>query len=268
MHKHLMSFATLAGLLLIPGITRAAPDPVQVCSLYGPGFHYVAGTDTCQSELTGDTRQQTTGGTWRSLLPYPEGKWVATPQAECSPGRAVTLGTFSNNDFALNDRARKQTRAIPVAVNRGEFISKVIMSGGFFDPRTPARHGANSADGLCVRSVDPGVLENFGGGPENPAFGNGLLPIGCVANSRIVNMPAAYSVSATSAYPSIDAFFPDSSQTAVSGPYAYGSKLVVTTDFGGPSMQQLTYFDAIAGTDKPLAGNVSVSVCIQPGTAR
>jgi hypothetical protein len=33
-------------------------------------------------------------------------------------------------------------------------------------------------------------------------------------------------------------------------------------------MQQLTYFDATAGTDKPLAGNVSVSVCIQPGTAR
>ena len=212
---------------------------------------------------------QTEGGTWRSLLPYPEGKWVVAPVLECLPGRLVTLGTFSSNDFFPNAWYRKQTRAIPVPVSRGDFVSKVFMGGGFMDPRVPNRRGTNGTDGLCVRSVDPGVYETQGEGPAlNPPFGNGMLPIGCVANSRIVNMPAAYAISATAAYPNIDAFYLDGAQQSISGPYVYGSKLVVTTDFGNTSMQQLTYFDARIGSNRPLAGSVSVSVCIQPGAIR
>lgn len=268
MNKHLMSFATCAGLLLASPASFGAVEYVKVCSLYGAGFHYIPGTDTCLNGSTGDARQQTEGGTWRSLLPYPEGKWTTMPKLDCLPGRVVTLGTFSSNDFSANAWNRKQTRAIPVMVNQGEFISKVIMGGGFSDPRTPNRHGANGTDGLCVRSVDPGEMENTPNGMVNPPFGNGMLPIGCVANSRIVNMPAAYSVSATSAYPSIDSSYLDGNQSAVSGPYTYGTKLVVTTDFGSSSMQQLTYYDARIGSNRPLAGNVSVSVCIQPGTVR
>ena len=269
-NKHLMSFAACAGLLLVPPVSTATPvEYVRVCSLYGAGFHYVPGTDTCINETTGDTRQQTEGGTWRSLLPYPQGKWVASPPLECLPGRIVTLGTFSSTDFSPNVWNRKQTRAIPVMVNRGEFVSKVIMAGGFSDPRIPNRHGVNGTDGLCVRSVDPGEIETQGDGSSvNPPFGNGMLPIGCVANSRIVHMPAAYAVSATSAYPSIDSFYMDGAQATVSGPYTYGTKLVVTTDFGNSSFQQLTYFDARMGSTRPLAGNVSVSVCVQQGMTR
>jgi hypothetical protein len=43
---------------------------------------------------------------------------------------------------------------------------------------------------------------------------------------------------------------------------------VVTTDFGGNSMQQLTYFDGRSNSNQPLAGSVSVSVCLQLGTTR
>ncbi|MES2632282.1 MAG: hypothetical protein V4669_04880 [Pseudomonadota bacterium] len=162
----------------------------------------------------------------------------------------------------------KQTRAIPLKLERGEFVSKVIMSGGFFDPRIPNRTGANGMDGICVRSVDPTVVENTPEGPYTPPYGNNMLPIGCVANSRIVNMPAAYSVSATAAYPSIESFYMDGSQSTVSGPYTYGTKLVVTTDFGSQAIQQLSYYDARAGSNQPLAGSVSVSVCVQNGGTR
>lgn len=269
MKMHLMSSALLAGLLLAPTANAAPVEYVRVCSLYGAGFHYIPGTDVCLNETTGDARQQTEGGTWRSLLPYPEGKWVASPVLECLPGRLVTLGTFSSNDFHPNVWNRKQTRAVPVPVNRGEFVSKVFMSGGFMDPRLPIRRGTNGTDGLCVRSVDSGVYETQPDGPAlNPAFGAGMLPMGCVANSRIANMPAAYGISATAAYPNIDAFYLDGAQQSVSGPYTYGSKLVVTTDFGNTSMQQLTYFDARIGSNRPLAGSVSVSVCIQQGATR
>jgi hypothetical protein len=200
------------------------------------------------------------------LLPYPEGKWVTVPSLECGPpvGRLVTLGTFASTDFSVNPWNRKQTQPVPLSVKPGEFISKVMMSGGFFDPRIPNRHGAPGTDGLCLRSIDPNVIENFGNSSFNPAFGNGNLPVGCIANSRIMNMPAAYSVTATSAHPSIDSFFIDAQQT-VSGPYTYGSKLVVTTDFGSASSLLLTYYDAVAQTTKPLAGKVTVSVCVDQG---
>jgi hypothetical protein len=137
------------------------------------------------------------------------------------------------------------------------------MSGGFYDPRLPARSGTNSNQGLCVRSIDPDVFE----APNsiNPLYGDGGLPIGCVANNRIANMPAAYSVSATAAYPEIDAYF--SSDQSVAGPYAYGDELVVTTDLGpiGNAPLALTYTDDSSGTPvtKPMAGTLSVWVCIQ-----
>lgn len=263
MKKSLASVAAGAALLFATSASQAVIEYVKVCSLYGVNFNYVPGTDICHDATTGDSRQVTESGVWRSLLPYPEGKWTTTPAQECLPGRIVTLGTFSTSDFSLNPWGRMQTQAVPVPVQRGEFVSKVIMSGGFSDPRLPRRQGSNALDGLCVRSVDPGVMENYGGGTINPPFGNGMLPVGCVANSRILNMPAAYAISATSAYPNVDVFYIDGGQNTVSGPYTYGSKLVVTTDFG--PFRALNYFDARVGSSRPLKGQVSVSVCVLPG---
>ena len=266
MNKHWTSFAACAGLLLVAPAGFAQPvEYVRVCSIYGSGFHYIPGTDVCRNDSNGDTRQQTEGGTWRSILPYPEGKWVMLRQEDCTYGRVVTLGTFRSSDFSDNPWHRKQTRAIPVNLYRNEFVSRVIFSGGFQDPRLPIRRGSNGSDGLCVRSVDDQV-QNTGGGPINPPFGNGGLPIGCVANSRILNMPLAYSVSATAAYPNIDAHYLDAGQSAVGGPYTYGSKLVVTTDFGSAAFQQLVYHDARSSSNQPLAGSVTVSVCVQRGS--
>lgn len=260
----MISLVLGAGLLGAATPGHAAVEYVKVCSLYGAAFHYIPGTDICQNDRTGDTRQQTVGGTWRSLTPYPTGKWVTAAWQECAPGRTIELGPFTSTDFTLNAWDRKQTQAVRVDVRPGEFVSKVIMSGGFYDPRLPERHGAPGTDGLCVRSTDPNVMETFPGGPENPLWGNGMLPIGCVANSRIINMPAGYAVAATSAYPSIDAFFVDAAHT-VSGPYTYGSRLVVTTDVGPGGANELMYFDDATQVMKPMAGKLSVSVCMDQG---
>lgn len=100
---------------LLASTAHAAVEYVKVCSLYGAGFHYIPGTDTCLNTSTGDARVQTEGGTWRSLLPYPEGKWTTAPTLECGYGaRYVNVGTFSSTDFTPNAWSRKQTQ--PVAV--------------------------------------------------------------------------------------------------------------------------------------------------------
>lgn len=168
-------------MFVVAVVGHAVPvEYVRDCSLYGAGVHYMPGTDVCVHEGTGDARQQTEAGTWRSVLPYPDGKWAATPQLECGFGWSL----------------------------------------------------------------------------------------GCVANSRIVNMPAASAVNATAAYPSIDSWFLNSEQTIVSGPYTYGSKLVVTTDFETPSQVALTYFDVGTELNKPTAGRLAVSVCVEQGLSR
>jgi len=261
----LVSLVLGVGLLGFASIHHAQ-DPVEyvkICSLYGAGFHYIPGTDICINDYTGDARQQTIGGTWRSLLPYPAGKWVTNPERECSAGRLVKVGSFRSTDFTLNAWGRKQTPPFSLKLKLDEMITKVIMSGGFYDPRIPNRHGANGFEGLCLRSIDPTLMETGGSGPFNPPYGNGNLPIGCVANSRIVNMPAAYSISATSAYPDIDSAFLNGGQTLVAGPYVYGSQLVVTTDLGPGGATLLTYYDAVTLLTEPMAGKLSVSVCVE-----
>jgi len=49
----------------------------------------------------------------------------------------------------------------------------------------------------------------------------------------------------------------------IAGPYVYGSQLVVTTDIVGTGEFLLTYRDATSDLSKPLAGTLSVSVCVE-----
>jgi len=140
------------------------------------------------------------------------------------------------------------------------------MSGGFYDPRTPAaRIGSGLGTlALCVRSIDPNVVEES----FTPPYGNGGVPIGCVVNSRIVGMPSAYAVSAMGAYPQIDQYFTDADKTHIAGPYVYGSKLVVTTDILTPGANALSYTIGSNSNGpilKPFAGALSVSACVANG---
>jgi hypothetical protein len=282
----------LAGLLGIAGNGFAQDDgpPVEylrICSLYGAGFYYIPGADICKQTLTPESRQQTFGGTWRTFLPYSEGDWVTDPQAECGPGKLVKLGKFQSTDFKLDIPGNVATPAFNLTLDSSQFISKIMMSGGFYDPRVPFRAGVNGAipklvpaDGLCVRPNDPGYLPPRQTSP--PPYWS-YLPIGCISNSRIANVPMVYSIHATSAYPQISSYFDDSNQQVRVGPDVIGKQLIVSTDVG-PKPGLLSYCDATAGDCsapvyddvsqkwsapgpglKPLAGTVSVWACVERG---
>src|SRR5436190_5041869 len=179
----------------------------KVCSLYGDNFYYMPGTDICVSSLTGDARQQTAGGTVRSHLPYPKGKWVLDPAKDCKRGSLVTLGSFASTDFVLNEAERKDTQPVILKLTQGRFISRIYWSGGFYDPRVPAqRNGLDGATGFCLRGQDPDVLLPNGDSFITPAYW-AKRPISCVWNSRILNMPAIYETSAAAAYPVVEDYF-------------------------------------------------------------
>ncbi len=290
MTKTLASVILLAGSLGIVSKAHGQVTYMQVCTLYGAGYRFIPKTQICTLDYTGDSREETNGFTWRSILPYPEGKWVNSPQAECG-GKLYKVGTFKSTDFTLNPWGKKQSPPFTLKLPASQFITKVMMSGGFYDPNVPGnRSGVDlGIDGLCLRFLDPTVQEDDGPPLPNPPpfkWGGGGLPLGCVSNSRILNMPETYSVSSTASYPQIDLSNPYPDPTIVVGPYLFGSQLVVTTDLGLNSFTLLSYCDPNAGSCalpvydadtktvtppgpglKPRAGSVTVSVCVEGGAA-
>jgi hypothetical protein len=57
----------LAAFTLAPTANAAPVEYVRVCSLYGAGFFYIPGTDTCLNPNNGEVRTQTAYGTFRGL---------------------------------------------------------------------------------------------------------------------------------------------------------------------------------------------------------
>jgi len=311
--KSLLSLAFGLGLFGFASNSYADVQYVSLCDQVIPdqvGFYFLPGFEfppvpppdplpaaafICVNPATDEVRQSiaitsTSAVIWRSFMPYPEGKWVSDPQQACGQGRLVEVGTFKSTNFSLNAYLKLQTPAVTLQLNSAEFITKVIMSGGFDDPRVPGRAGTNGSGlfdggpGLCLRSIDPAVLETQPSGPPlNPPYGDGGLPIGCIADGRIVNMPLAYAISSTAAYPSIDSYLIGNT---AAGPYLYGKRLVVSTDVGPGGPAELTYCDPTLGTcgggvydpstqtfsplgkgQKPLAGTLSVWACVAGGAA-
>jgi hypothetical protein len=267
MNRMSIPLISMIGLLGLASASYGQVQYVKICPLYGAGFDYIPGTDVCINQQTGDARAQTTGGTWRTVLPYKDGAWVTNPQAECGPAaRLVKVGNFKSTDFYPNAYDRLETAGVPLSLKPSEFITKIIMQGGFYDP---ALAGARSGSGLgrlalCVRSIDPNVVEQG----STPPYGNGMVPIGCVVNSRIAGMPAAYAVSAMGAYPQTDEYYTDALQTNVAGPYVYGSELVITTDILTPGPNALSYTAGFTDNGpilQPFAGTLSVSACVANG---
>ncbi len=299
--KSLLSLAFGVGLLSFAPSSYAVTY-TQVCSeTTDLGFYAVPGFEPgnpnnviiCTNPANGETRQwintsATNTVVWESILPYPEGIWVSNPQNACGQGSLVKIGSYTSSSFKLNSFQKLQTAPTSLQLQSGQFLTKIIMSGGLYDPRVPARLAANGSflsggPGLCVRSVDPSVLEQQASGSSvNPPFGNGGLPIGCIANQRIANAPLSYAISSTAAYQSVDAYFVNgNSEAPIAGPYTYGKQLVVTTDVGPGGPGELTYCDPTKGAcgggvynptaqsfsplgsgQKPMAGTLNVWACM------
>lgn len=288
MKKFFALMVPFLGLLGSAPMAHAQPtEYLKVCSLYGAGFYYIPGTDICLQPTTGDAREETTYGVWRSMLPYPEGDWVAGPNTECG-GTVVKVGSFKSTDFSVEIHQKKATAPFSLPLTTNQFISNVMMGGGFYDPRIPAETAVNGAgtpptDGLCLRAADPDVEIPVGeDNTTNPGIAN--LAIGCISNSRIVNVPQVYSIAATQAYPQI--LVGALGVNLYSAPIAFGDQVVVSTDLGTTGLGALTYCDPTAGSCtagtvdpvtlevitpngpglKPLAGTLNVWACVEGGS--
>jgi hypothetical protein len=253
----------LAGLLGIASTGYARDvEYVKVCSLYGAAFHYIPGTDICLNDQTGETREQTEGGTWYSLVPTNnQGHWATVPQLECGLGRLVQVGTFKPSDFKLNSYNRYQALPYGLKLQPGEFISEVMMGGGFYDPIQPlARAPQLSPQQFCLRTADPNFSEvNMGSPPVTPPFCS-PDPLGCASNSQILGTPAAYAFSVLGA--PVVHYNTDINGKVIGSPATCGSQLVVTTGMG--VYDPTTTSDPSTPNPIPAAGTLSVWACVAP----
>jgi hypothetical protein len=263
--KLFMVAAFAVGFMGIASTGKAMPvEYVKICSLYGPAFHYIPGTDVCLNDQTGETREATEGGVWTSVVPTKNpGHWVNYPQVDCLLGRLVQVGTFHPGDFTLNSFTKYQAPPAPLQLQPGEFISKVLMRGGFYDPLQPlARNPSLSTGQFCLRVADPNYFTiDMGSTPNHPTF-CADAPLGCVSNSQILGTPAAYSFSVLGS--PVVHYNTDSNGRVIGQPKACGSQLIVTTGMG--HYDPTTISDpSQPGIPVPTAGTLSVWACVERG---
>lgn len=155
----------LSSVLVRPG--NASVEYVKICSLYGAGWFYYPGSDTCVNVFTGETRRQTSGGTYSALITRSPGQWVMRPELACL-GRVQWIGTFNPADLTLNTvTAAYETRAVPFQLGSKEYVSSIMMKGGFGSPAT----------GFCVSMKD--------------TQGNSQV-LGCADQSLLIGSPATW----------------------------------------------------------------------------
>lgn len=216
----------------------------------------------CANDVTGQTRQLTPGGIWVSLLPSNnQGQWVTDPRDACGQGRLVKVGTLGPNDFKVNAFEKYQATPVGLRLQRGEFIAKVLMSGGLYDPLQPsARNPRLGAQQFCLRFADPSYFTiDMGSAPSYPPF-CGTAPISCVSNAQILGTPAAFSFHVLG-MPVVH-YNTDSTGRALGSPMTCGSELVVTTGMG--TFDPTTISDpSKPGVAIPAAGTISTWVCIR-----
>lgn len=263
--KLLMAVVIAAGFLNVASTAKAEPvEYVRVCSLYGAAFHYIPGTDICLNDQTGETKEATAGGVWTSVVPTNnQGHWVNYPQSDCQ-GRLIQVGTFRPGDFSLNSYAKYQAPPFQQELIPGEFISRVIMRGGFYDPLQPlARNPSLSSGQFCLRVADPNYFTIDMGSPINHPTFCGDAPLGCVANSQIQGTPAAYSFSVLGA--PVVHYNTDVNGKFIGVPKACGSQLVVTTGMGQYNPTSTTD-PSNPSVPIPTAGTLSVWACVEQGS--
>ena len=263
MKKSFRLVPLVAGLFAIAAIGSAQQvEYVKLCTSFGSQYHYIPGTDICANDVTGQTKQLTPGGTWNSLLPTSnQGQWVTDPQEACGQGRLFRVGTLRPNDFKVNAFEKYQAQPVPLRLQRGEFIAKVLMSGGFYDPLQPlARNPGLGMQQFCLRFADPNYFTiDMGSTASYPSF-CGAAPIGCVSNSQILGTPAAYSFPVLGT--PVVHYNTDANGRAMGSPMTCGSQLVVTTGMG--KFDPTTTADpSKPGMAIPAAGTLSTWVCIK-----
>lgn len=241
--------ATIIGLSALIAFTPSPANarPVQyvkICTLYGTGFLYAPGTDTCLNIQVGDAREMTSTGVWRYLEPVSRWHWIKSSRKNaCGGGKLVKIGDFTGSDFTttLNNRLQATT-PFPLKLKNNQYVASVLFHGGLFtttyevsalpacpSPDTtvvdatdanctagaPAVGGGSTpcevtcANGAWVYTGDPGgtISSNFCLYYDYPDAPNGYMspsPLGCVNTMQLANLSGTVQFTANSPIPSSD----------------------------------------------------------------
>ena len=261
--RAILSLVFLAAWFGLPPKGHAAPvEYVKICTSFGlMGYYYLPGTDICANTVTGMTMEATDGGTWSALLPTAsQGNWFSLPQLDCA-GRLVLVGNFHPLDFVINAYGRYQAPPFNFKLQPGEFISNVLVSGGFNDPIQPLRTGPGlSPAQFCLRVVDPNYSTiDMGGAPQHPYFCS-PAPLMCFSNSQIKAIPATYSVPVLGT--PVVHYNTDANGKVTGSPATCGSQLLLTTGTGkyDPTVMN----DPLIPTGIGSGGTITVWACVLP----
>jgi hypothetical protein len=200
MSKRFAALCTIVACLTFAATTYAQIKYVKICSIYGDGFYYIpfagesdeepeeTATDigVCFRPSTGDTRVQTAGGTWR-LFQTESGAWVKSPRAGCRRGRVVHLGTIGPEDLTMNLHQRQETGRFPLTLAADEFVSNVMMHGGF----------SAAPDGTFCVSFWALFDLGFGDGPK-PVYES----LGCKNTAPLRSQPGWWAITPVRTTPS------------------------------------------------------------------
>lgn len=173
------AIAIAAVVVFRPAVANAEPvEYVKICSLYGPGFFYLPGTDTCVNFTTNDAREETEGGVWRWIVPNNPRTWTPIPQTACGlGGQLVKFGDITGSNLVQNSHDQFETTThYPLKLLPGQYISSVIYKGGFTN--TDSSNQGN----FCMFYYY-----------NDPTYGGNYFPFGCIDTSAQAAVPEALS---------------------------------------------------------------------------
>jgi Porin subfamily len=167
---------TIAATVVLRPSTANADDPVEyvkICSLYGAGFFYLPGTDTCVNFATNDARTQTAGGTWRWRVPNNPHVWAPSPELACEDGQLVKFGDITSSGLTLNAHSRYETNThYPLGLTQGQYIASVMYQGGF--------------TGVGVDGGNFCMFHYYNDPVTGPFYS---FPLGCIDTAAQTNVP-------------------------------------------------------------------------------
>ena len=161
---------TIAAVVMLRPSTASAVEYVRIYPIYGAGYFYLPGTDTCIDVATNDARQTTMGGTWDWRSPSNPHTWAPTPADACQDGQLVKFGDVSSSSLTQDSYSRWETNThYALRLRPGQYIASILYRGGFT--------GVDSQGNFCMYYYDP-------------VNGIAFPPLGCTDTSPQAGVPA------------------------------------------------------------------------------
>lgn len=120
--------------LINPSPAAGGVGYVKVCTLYGSGFLYVPGTDTCLNVQTDQAIQQSPAGAWSFKEPVSRWQWVRSSRRNaCRGGKLVKVGDFTGSDLtSAATNTLQATTPFPLNLQKNQYVASILFRGGLF----------------------------------------------------------------------------------------------------------------------------------------